>query len=98
MTMEDELIQAMVGAWRCAPLPPPGSSFAEDDIAAMRAVLAVVREHDKDGERLREALFTYGRHSDSCGDADAYNGAEEWTCSCGLDDAIVARVMGKDAG
>ena len=38
--------------------------------------------------RLVGALRTYGRHSDSCGDADAYNGAQVRTCGCGLDAAL----------
>ena len=36
----------------------------------------------------REALRVYGRHLDSCGDADAYNHAEIPSCGCGFDAAM----------
>lgn len=40
---------------------------------------------------LEEALRKYGAHSDSCGDMDAYNGAEQRSCNCGLDAALAQK-------
>lgn len=39
-------------------------------------------------DRLLAALRQYGRHSDWCGDADAYNHADIPRCGCGLDAAL----------
>jgi hypothetical protein len=38
-------------------------------------------------EALR-ALLPFAEHSESCGDHDAYNGADVPTCGCGLDSTI----------
>lgn len=35
---------------------------------------------------LRAALRTYGRHHDTCGDMDGYNGVHPVRCDCGLDE------------
>lgn len=48
----------------------------------------VLRDAADEIERLRGALRTYGRHLDSCGDADAYNHAEVAQCGCGFDAAL----------
>lgn len=47
-------------------------------------VEALRRERDE----LRAALGTYGRHSDDCDDANAYNGERRGSCGCGLDAAL----------
>ena len=44
----------------------------------------LTRERDE----AREALRVFGRHLDSCGDADAYNHAEVAQCGCGFDAAL----------
>lgn len=52
---DDELIEAMRQAWLDAAIPAD-ASIAECDRIAMRAVLAVMRAHDRDGERWRELV------------------------------------------
>ncbi len=51
-----------------------------------REIERLRRERDE----LRAALGTYGRHSDDCDDANAYNGERRGSCGCGLDEAIAA--------
>lgn len=49
-----------------------------------REIERLRRERDE----LRAALGTYGRHSDDCDDANAYNGERRGSCGCGLDAAL----------
>ena len=51
---------------------------------AVREIERLRRERDE----LRAALGTYGRHSDDCDDANAYNGERRGSCGCGLDAAL----------
>lgn len=47
-----------------------------------REIERLRRERDE----LRAALRTYGRHHDTCGDMDGYNGVHPVRCDCGLDE------------
>lgn len=49
---------------------------------AVREIERLRRERDE----LRAALRTYGRHHDTCGDMDGYNGVHPVRCDCGLDE------------
>jgi len=52
---DDELIEAMRQAWLDAPFYE-GELMLDSDLRAMRAVLDVVRAHDRDRERRDSAL------------------------------------------
>jgi hypothetical protein len=65
-----------------------GTIALDDDYeqcaADRRALLGELAE-------AREALRVYGRHLDSCGDADSYNHAEIPSCGCGFDAFLAAK-------
>lgn len=66
----------------------------ELNVAALRHELeqALAHEGAKDLRiaELERDLEHFGRHSDSCGDMDAYNHATEHLCNCGFDSALRA--------
>ncbi len=61
----------------------------------IRAAITQAAREAAEEERAKlkvaeEALRKYGAHSDSCGDMDAYNKSDSYSCDCGLAVALAA--------